>query len=75
MKDLIEYLAHGLVDQHEAIEVEERMDRGSPVYHLFVAENETGRVIGREGKVANAIRILMECSLHASDRPPILKVM
>ena len=75
MRELIEFIAHGMVDDHEAVVVEERIDRGTPVYHLFVAENETGRVIGRDGKVANGIRILMECSVHAGSRTPVLKVM
>ena len=75
MRDLIEFIAQGLVDEHEAVEVEERTERGASVFHLFVAENETGRVIGRDGKIANAIRILMECSMHAGNTPPVLKVM
>ena len=75
MRDLIEFIARGLVDEHDAVEVEERTDRGTPIFHLYVAESETGRVIGREGKIANAIRILMECSAHAGNTPPVLKVM
>jgi predicted RNA-binding protein YlqC (UPF0109 family) len=59
MKDLIEYIATSLVDDVEAVNVTERIDRGVLVYTLTVAQDETGRVIGKDGKVANAIRVLL----------------
>jgi predicted RNA-binding protein YlqC (UPF0109 family) len=78
MKDLIEYLAKGLVDDPEAVSIEQYRDRNANILHLYVAEGETGRVIGREGKIANAIRTLMDCA-HEQDgrgrRQTILKIM
>ena len=75
MQDLIDFVARGLVDDHESVVVEVRPERNATVFHLFVNEAETGRVIGRDGKIANAIRILMDCSSARERKQAILKVM
>jgi len=59
MKTLIEYIAKSLVDDPEAVQVRE-MRRGNNVnIVLKVAKDDMGRVIGKNGRVANAIRILL----------------
>ena len=59
MKDLVEFIARSLVDDVDAVRVNERV-RGSQVdLDLSVAEDDMGRVIGRSGRVANAIRALV----------------
>jgi predicted RNA-binding protein YlqC (UPF0109 family) len=59
MKTLIEYIAKSLVDDPEAVQVRE-MRRGNNVnLVLKVAKDDMGRVIGKNGRVANAIRILL----------------
>ncbi len=59
MKALLEYIAFGLVDNHEAVEIKERVGRFTVTYELSVASDETGKVIGRSGRVAKAIRDMM----------------
>lgn len=59
MKELIEFMARGLVDDRDAVAVAEIRAGRQTVYELRVGEGETGRVIGREGKVANAMRVLV----------------
>jgi predicted RNA-binding protein YlqC (UPF0109 family) len=59
MKELIEFMARGLVDDRDAVAVAEIRDGRQTAYELRVGEGETGRVIGREGKVANAMRVLV----------------
>ncbi|NOK62485.1 MAG: KH domain-containing protein [Chloroflexi bacterium AL-W] len=59
MKDLLEYIARNLVDNPEAVDVKERVGRYTVTYELKVAPDETGKVIGRSGRVAKAIRDLM----------------
>ncbi|MBO9325237.1 MAG: KH domain-containing protein [Roseiflexus sp.] len=59
MKALLEYLATNLVDRPEAVTIKERTGRHTVTYHLTVAPDETGKVIGRSGRVAKAIRDLM----------------
>ncbi len=59
MKELIEYIAASLVDDPTQVEVDE-FRRGSSInLRLHVAKEDMGRVIGRRGRVANAMRILL----------------
>lgn len=60
MKELVSYLAKNLVDNPESVEVEERTrGRGSIELRLAVSKDDMGRVIGRGGRVANAMRSLV----------------
>ena len=58
MRDLVEFLAHNLVDEPEAVQVTEVSSGRTAVYELQVDERDVGKVIGREGKVIRAIRAL-----------------
>ena len=75
MKDLIEYIAQSLVDDVAAVSVVEKKDRGVFVYTLTVAQDETGRVIGKDGKVANAIRVLLRIASNRQGDHVALKIM
>lgn len=59
MKDLLEYIARNLVDNPEAVQIRERVGRFTVTYELSVHPDETGKVIGRSGRVAKAIRDVM----------------
>ena len=59
MKDFLEYVAKALVDKPEAVEVEVDEDGDETVLTLFVDGADMGRVIGRDGRIANAIRSLL----------------
>lgn len=60
MNELVSYIAKNLVDDPDAVEVEERnRGRGNTELRLTVARDDMGRVIGRGGRVANAIRSLV----------------
>ena len=61
MKELIIYLAKSLVDQPDAVTVTEEENDDAIVYTLSVAEDDMGRVIGKHGKIAKAIRISRKC--------------
>ena len=60
MKDLIEFLARSLVDNPDAVQVEEEQDDDRLVYHLYVADDDMGKVIGKQGRIANAMRDLLK---------------
>ena len=63
MKDLIEYLARALVDDPDAVRVESYEDEdGTVVYELHVAEDDVGKVIGRNGRTINALRTVVRAS-------------
>ncbi len=61
MKDLLIAIAQGLVDDKDAVSVavDEPNEEGVVVYHLHVAPDDMGRVIGKQGRIAKAIRVVM----------------
>jgi predicted RNA-binding protein YlqC (UPF0109 family) len=59
MKEFIEFIAKHLVDNPEAVRVEEEESDGRTKYKLFVEEKEIGKVIGKAGKTAKAMRTLL----------------
>lgn len=59
MKEFLEYVARSLVDKPDAVSVEVEDDDGAISLLLTVDEADMGRVIGRDGRIANAIRSLL----------------
>lgn len=59
MKDLIEYIAKAIVDDPEAVKVTEVEAEDGIILRLEVAPDDTGKVIGKEGRIANAMRTLL----------------
>ena len=61
MKELLISIAQGLVDDPSAVSVTEDApnEEGTVVYHLHVSESDMGRVIGKQGRIAKAIRTIM----------------
>jgi len=69
MKELLVAIVKGLVENPEAVNVtvDEKNEEGITVYHLRVAEDDMGRVIGRQGRIAKAIRIVMRSAAARND--------
>lgn len=59
MKELLLYIAQSLVDHPEAVTVTEHAGETETTYELRVANDDMGKVIGRQGRIAKQIRILM----------------
>lgn len=62
MKDLVEYLVKELVAHPEAVVVEESSDGDGSLFEVRVDPSDVGKVIGRGGKVANALRTLVKAA-------------
>lgn len=60
MQDLIEYVARGLVAQPDEVRVEEVPSGRVTLYEISVAEEDVGKIIGRQGKVIRALRTLVK---------------
>ncbi len=60
MKELVEFMARSLVDEPDAVEVEEEQDGDRVIFHLYVADGDMGKVIGKQGRIANAMRDLLK---------------
>jgi predicted RNA-binding protein YlqC (UPF0109 family) len=69
MKDLLEYLARGLVEQPDAVSVNEvQEDDGATVLELSVAQDDYGNVIGRGGRTAAALRTIVKTAAVRNKR-------
>jgi len=69
LKDLLISIASGLVDEPEkvTVDVDDINEEGVIVYHLHVAQDDMGRVIGKQGRIAKAIRTVMRATANRSD--------
>jgi predicted RNA-binding protein YlqC (UPF0109 family) len=66
MKELIEYIARAIVDYPDDVVVREEEDGDRMVYYLQVAEPDMGKVIGKQGRIANAMRTLLKVAAAKS---------
>ncbi|MEF2768629.1 MAG: KH domain-containing protein [Acutalibacteraceae bacterium] len=76
MKDLLISIAQGLVEEPDAVTVtvDEPDDEGVIVYHLHVSENDMGRVIGKQGRIAKAIRTVMRAAATRCDEKVAVEI-
>jgi predicted RNA-binding protein YlqC (UPF0109 family) len=75
MTELIEFLVRALVEEPEAVVVEELEEDGDLVYEVTVADGDLGRVIGKGGRVANAIRTIAKAAAVRIDRRVIVDIL
>ena len=68
MKELLLYVARSLVDHPDEVTVTEREDNGTTVLELRVAEGDMGKVIGRQGRIAKEIRVLVKTLAQRSGK-------
>jgi len=74
-KDLVEYVARSLVDNPDAVSVEVVRDPDGTVLELHVAEDDMGKVIGRNGSVAKALRTLLKVTAARDGEPVSLEIV
>ncbi len=75
MTELIEFLVKALVEDPGAVVVEELEEDGDLVYEVTVAEGDLGRVIGKGGRVANAIRTIAKAAAVRIDRRVVVDIL
>lgn len=75
MKEFLEYVAKGLVDDPDAVWVEVDDEDAETVLTLGVAQDDMGRVIGRDGRIANAIRSLLRVMAARDGRHVELEIV
>jgi predicted RNA-binding protein YlqC (UPF0109 family) len=73
--DLVEYLARRLVESPDAVSVNEVEEDGALVIQLRVATEDLGRVIGRGGRIARALRTLVRAGGAHGDRRVLLEII
>jgi uncharacterized protein len=75
MTELLEFLVRALVEDPEAVVVEELEEDDALVYEISVADDDLGRVIGKGGRVANAIRTVAKAAAVRLDRKVIVDIL
>ncbi len=74
MANLVEYVAKALVDEPDEVRVTEHDDHGRVIVHLEVADDDVGRVIGRDGRIATAMRSLIKVAAIREDARVSLEI-
>jgi uncharacterized protein len=74
LAELVEYLARRLVDDPEAVRVEESEREGAVVLTLHVAQDDIGKVIGRQGRVARALRAVVRAGAARRRQRVLLEI-
>ena len=77
MDKLIVTIARGLVENKDAVSVtvDEPNEEGLVVYHLHVAPDDMGRVIGKQGRIARAIRTVVKSAASKDDKKVIVEIL
>jgi predicted RNA-binding protein YlqC (UPF0109 family) len=73
--ELVEYLARRLVDEPSAVRVEQVDRDDATVLQLWVAPDDVGKVIGRQGRIARALRTVVRASAARDERRVMLEIM
>lgn len=75
MKELVEVIAKALVDDPESVVVNEREEKKTTVLEVRVAESDMGKVIGKQGRIAKAIRSVVKAAAVKEDKKVIVDIM
>ncbi|HET7120134.1 MAG TPA: KH domain-containing protein [Solirubrobacterales bacterium] len=75
MTELLEFLVKALVEEPEKVVIEELEEDGDLIYEITVAEGDLGRVIGKGGRIANAIRTIAKAAAVRLDRRVIVDIL
>lgn len=74
MKELIEVLAQSLVDHPEEVSVIETEKEGEIIFELKVAPDDMGKVIGKQGRIAKAIRAMVKAAASKTDKKVVVEI-
>ena len=75
MKELVEVIAKALVDDPESVVVNEREEKKTTVLEVRVAASAMGTVIGKQGRIAKAIRSVVKAAAAKEDKKVIVDIM
>ena len=75
MKELDEVIAKALVDHPEEVSVNEKNEGRTIVLELHVAEGDMGKVIGKQGRIAKAIRSVVKAAAAKEDKKVVVDIM
>ena len=74
MKELVEVIAKALVKDPDDVNVNETTDNSGTVYQLHVAQEDMGKVIGKQGRIAKAIRSVVKAAASKEDKKVVVDI-
>ena len=75
MKELVEVIAKAVVDDPDSVVVTEREDKKATVLEVKVADSDMGKVIGKQGRIAKAIRSVVKAAAAKEDKKVIVDIL
>lgn len=75
MKDLIEVIAKSLVKNPDQVNVTEATDKDASVYELRVAPEDMGKVIGKQGRIAKALRTVVKAAATRANKKVVIEII
>ncbi len=75
MQELVKYIAQTLVEHPESVEVVEKDGAESVILELHVAPEDMGKVIGRSGRIAKAIRTVVKAATAKDEKPVFVEII
>ena len=75
MKELVEVIARALVDNPDGVVVTERQEGKTTVLEVRVADGDMGKVIGKQGRIAKAIRTVVKSAASKDDKKVIVEIL
>ena len=75
MRELVEYIARNIVDDPDAVKVMEREEENAYVLELSVAPDDMGKVIGKQGRIAKAIRTVVKAATSKASKKYIVEII
>lgn len=75
MKELVEVIAKALVDHPEEVSVNEKKESRTTVLELHVADGDMGKVIGKQGRIAKAIRSVVKAAAAKEDKRVVVDIV
>lgn len=75
MKEVLEIIAKALVDEPDKVEVSEVEGEQSVILELKVAENDMGKVIGKQGRIAKAIRTVVKAAASRENKHVVVEIL
>jgi len=75
MKELLEYIAKALVDEPDKVEVKEVGEGRSIILQLKVSDTDVGKVIGKKGRIANALRVIIKAVATKNGKVAIVQII
>ena len=75
MKELVSAIAKALVDKPETVKVSERQEGENIILELSVDSSDMGKVIGKQGRIAKAIRAVVTAAAHKCDKKVIVDIV